>query len=227
MDFMNLPPQAVQAPAPAPGVAPATPQPPAPIPIGITTSEGGPVLGIPQTAAEMATLRAQRRELSDQLVSARNRREDLADKLEGTFVVNRTGIEQQVRLLDDRILQIEGEIARTGRLVAGAQQHLFTGTEDPSPGPNVRTDFTAISIVLTIFVLAPIAVSMARLLWRRASGARPATPAFDRENTERLQRLEAAVESIAIEMERVSEGQRFVTKLLAEQPERERVRQLE
>jgi hypothetical protein len=30
----------------------------------------------------------------------------------------------------------------------------------------------------------------------------------------RLERLEQAVESIAIEMERVSEGQRFVTKLL-------------
>jgi hypothetical protein len=32
----------------------------------------------------------------------------------------------------------------------------------------------------------------------------------------RFERLEQAVESIAIEMERVSEGQRFVTKLLAE-----------
>jgi hypothetical protein len=30
----------------------------------------------------------------------------------------------------------------------------------------------------------------------------------------RLERVEQAVESIAIEMERVSEGQRFVTKLL-------------
>ena len=33
---------------------------------------------------------------------------------------------------------------------------------------------------------------------------------------ERLARLEQAVESIAIEIERVSEGQRFVTKLLSE-----------
>ena len=32
----------------------------------------------------------------------------------------------------------------------------------------------------------------------------------------RFERLEQAVESIAIEMERVSEGQRFVTKLLSE-----------
>jgi hypothetical protein len=34
----------------------------------------------------------------------------------------------------------------------------------------------------------------------------------------RLDRIEQAVETIAIEMERVGEGQRFVTKLLAERP---------
>jgi hypothetical protein len=33
---------------------------------------------------------------------------------------------------------------------------------------------------------------------------------------ERLQRIEHAVEAMAVEVERVSEGQRFVTKLLAE-----------
>jgi hypothetical protein len=33
---------------------------------------------------------------------------------------------------------------------------------------------------------------------------------------QRLERVEQAVESIAIEIERVSEGQRFVTKLLSE-----------
>ena len=34
----------------------------------------------------------------------------------------------------------------------------------------------------------------------------------------RLDRIEQAVEAIAVEMERVGEGQRFVTKLLAERP---------
>ena len=35
----------------------------------------------------------------------------------------------------------------------------------------------------------------------------------------RLARVEQAVESIAIEMERVSEGQRFVTKILTDRPQ--------
>ena len=33
---------------------------------------------------------------------------------------------------------------------------------------------------------------------------------------ERMQRLETAIDAIAVEMERIGEGQRFVTKLLAE-----------
>jgi hypothetical protein len=35
---------------------------------------------------------------------------------------------------------------------------------------------------------------------------------------ERLARIESAVEAIAIEVERISEGQRFTTRLLTEQP---------
>jgi hypothetical protein len=34
----------------------------------------------------------------------------------------------------------------------------------------------------------------------------------------RLERIEQAVDAIAVEMERIGEGQRFVTKLLAERP---------
>jgi len=37
-----------------------------------------------------------------------------------------------------------------------------------------------------------------------------------RERDERLERLEQAVDAIAVEMERVGEGQRFMTRLLAE-----------
>jgi hypothetical protein len=40
----------------------------------------------------------------------------------------------------------------------------------------------------------------------------------DAQAAERLARIEAAVESIAIEVERISEAQRFTTKLLSERP---------
>jgi hypothetical protein len=46
--------------------------------------------------------------------------------------------------------------------------------------------------------------------------APPALPPQSREGVERIDRLERAVESMAAEMERMSEGQRFLTKLLDE-----------
>ncbi len=39
----------------------------------------------------------------------------------------------------------------------------------------------------------------------------------------RLARIESAIESLAVEMERISEGQRFTTRLLAERPEAARL----
>lgn len=63
-------------------------------------------------------------------------------------------------------------------------------------------------------VLYPLARAWARRIENR--GAPLVLPLRDVE--ERLDRIERAVESIAVEVERVSEGQRFVTKLLAERP---------
>ena len=63
-------------------------------------------------------------------------------------------------------------------------------------------------------MLYPLIRAWARRLESR--GAPMALPLRDVE--ERLDRIERAVEAIAVEVERVSEGQRFVTKLLAEKP---------
>jgi len=55
----------------------------------------------------------------------------------------------------------------------------------------------------------------ARAMWKRSSRPGPA-PAVFTETAQRLERLEASVDAIAIEIERISEGQRFVTTLLSE-----------
>ncbi|HEY2379132.1 MAG TPA: hypothetical protein VGH98_24335 [Gemmatimonadaceae bacterium] len=66
-------------------------------------------------------------------------------------------------------------------------------------------------IVMTVGALAAIGIT-ARVILLRAHRA-PQRPPLD-EN--RLQHLEQAVDAIAIEVERISEGQRYTTKLLAE-----------
>jgi hypothetical protein len=67
------------------------------------------------------------------------------------------------------------------------------------------------AIVITLLGL-PLVRVLARRLDRRDAVATPALAKIE----DRLARLEAGVDSIAVEVERISEGQRFTTKLLAE-----------
>jgi len=73
-------------------------------------------------------------------------------------------------------------------------------------------------IFTAVLVLGlPLVIVHARKLWRRDSDASTgASPATDH----RLERIEQAIDAMAVEVERISEGQRFMTKLLSD---RERV----
>ncbi len=66
------------------------------------------------------------------------------------------------------------------------------------------------SMIPVVAIGVPIARAYARRLESRPVAAIPSDVAA------RLERIEQAVDAIAIEMERVSEGQRFTTKLLSE-----------
>jgi hypothetical protein len=75
-------------------------------------------------------------------------------------------------------------------------------------------EMTAVVIVFTLAVLMPITIG---LMLRMLKGApRDVQPIADPASNARLDRLEQAMDAIAIEIERISEGQRFVTKVLTE-----------
>jgi hypothetical protein len=175
---------------------------------------------VPTTAREMAALRQRGEELSRQLRSVSGRRNELAGQLDEATGTNRAGIEQRIAQLDARIMGIEADIAQNGRLLASAPANLLnvrTETGAPPPrGPFGMNpgQLTGVTIVGTIFVLFPLAIAMARNIWRR--GSRQAPAPVSQESTERMERLEQAVDAISIEIERISEGQRFVTRLLTE-----------
>jgi hypothetical protein len=67
---------------------------------------------------------------------------------------------------------------------------------------------------LCAIVLA-IGVPLARAYSRRMD-AESRNPRLPTEVSERLERMEHALDSVALEVERISEGQRFTTKLLSE-----------
>ena len=79
-------------------------------------------------------------------------------------------------------------------------------------GPEV---LVPIAFFFTVVALV-LGIPLVRAIVRKAE--RQSLPGGDARTDDRLARIEAAVDAIAIEVERISEGQRFVTKLLAEKP---------
>jgi hypothetical protein len=190
-------------------VAPGAPSPVVLVP----TAEGT----IRYTVADLAGLRALRAELSSQLSSVTGRRRELSRALSGKDGADRAGIEQRITLLDERILQLEREIAATGQQVATATRQLRTGERRPERPANAldRGDVVGIALAFIFAVLMPLSIAIARGVWRRSS--QPALASRrDAEGEARLMRVEQALEAVAIEVERISEGQRFVTRLLTE-----------
>ena len=71
----------------------------------------------------------------------------------------------------------------------------------------------------SMIILLPLSIAYARRIWRRSA----APPALPPEFNDRMSNLERGIEAVAIEVERVGEGQRFVTQLLAEADHRRQV----
>jgi hypothetical protein len=173
-------------------------------------------LSTPLSSREIAALQARRSELSDQLQSVDSRRSKLLSQLRSTGDQTAVrGLEDRLALLDKRQLQLESDLATTGQQLSSTSAGLATTTGVPSFSGLGSGQVVAISIVAMIFVMMPLAVGLMKTLLRRSN--KPAVPpAVLTETAQRLERLESAVDTIAVEIERISEGQRFVTKLLSE-----------
>jgi archaellum component FlaC len=189
---------------------------------GITISTGdagGDAISIPtpRTKRDIDALNARRDELSNQLQSVDGRRLKLIGQLKQTGDPTAIkGLQDRLALLDARQLQLESDIQTTGQQLTSPAAGLIASTEQgPFPGGLGTGQVMGLSVLTIIFVLFPLAVGVGRSIWKRSS--RPAPPvAALAESAQRLERLEGSVDAIALEIERISEGQRFVTKLLSE-----------
>ena len=199
--------------------APQAPTPP-PTPLIVVPGVHGaqPItIPTPRTAQDLAALRSRREELSSQLISVDSRRSKLITQLKNTGdpVVTK-GLQERLALLDARQLQLESDIQTTGQQLTSASAGLI---ENTSSGPMLAGlgsgQLLALLIVFTVCVLGPLAIGFSRTLFKRASKPAP-PPMVLNDMAQRLERVEGAVDTIALEIERISEGQRFVTKLLSD-----------
>lgn len=160
----------------------------------------------------------QRSELRDQLETVQDQRRELSNQLQDPMVngANRAGLEQHIAELDTRISALDKQIADADLQVARAA--AVPGAVVPDP-PHIRQgppeEVFVLSGMFIIAVLFPLTIAYARRLWRRGAVAVTTIP---HELMDRLTRLDQAVDSIAVEVERIGEGQRFVTRVLAERP---------
>ena len=200
--------------------APAAPAAPAKAPASNVVNVGA-LAGGTLTRQDIANLRARRSELSDQLESATGRRRSLAEQVRRADGVNKAGLETRLATLDQRIVRLEGELDEVGQQLASPQAAQYVAQSRPPMNfaPPVRfsnVDPEPIIICFILFVLSPLALSISRLIWKRGSRTALQAPALREDSGERLERIEQGMDAIAIEVERVSEGQRFVTRLLSE-----------
>ncbi len=201
-----------------PPSVPAPPPPPGSLPVGVQSGVTEiPMIPIglkPLSSADVDALKAKRNELSRQLTSVQSRRDEVSTELLRTTGAGAKGLEQRLAVMDERIVQLERDIAANGRELARAPGELVN--EEAAAiryGPFSSGQLTAISIVSIVMVWGPLAWAAARMMLKRANQPKPSAQLL--EGTARLERIEQAVDAMSIEIERISEGQRFVTQLMA------------
>jgi hypothetical protein len=86
-----------------------------------------------------------------------------------------------------------------------------------NPAPFGPPDWIPMIVIAFFVMVAFIAVGVpiARAIARRMDRP-PLAPQLPGDTGARLERIEQAVEAMAVEVERISEGQRFITKLMSE-----------
>ena len=184
---------------------------PQPVPVIVK-----PGVGAPQ--AVYRAFNAQRSELDRQLDQLENKRRGLMNEIRELGPIEsagKTGIETRIADIDKRITDVEKQIAAADQAVA--QAAAVPGAIPPDPPPSPRRgppqEVFVLSGIFIIAVLFPMAIAYSRRMWKRGGAA---VTAFPQELADRLNRLDQAMDSVAIEVERIGEGQRFVTRVMTE-----------
>jgi hypothetical protein len=170
------------------------------------------------TATEMyEAARLQRRELRSQQSELQSDRRRVREQLQSAQnPADVKGLEGRLAVIDARIADVEKQLASADALVATRAAVPGVVIPEPSTAPDAE-DIIGMGMGFSLVLLFPLSIAYARRLWRRSSIVPPTLP---QEFTDRMANLERGVEAVAIEVERLGEGQRFVTQMLSESDRR-------
>jgi hypothetical protein len=199
----------------------------------------------PRTLEELSGFIARRDELTGQLASLNDQRGILAGQIErlGSDPAVRNAPLERLRAIDARIAKLEKDIQASDELIAQAKANLAgregTATVTPAPPPSIP-DFPLIPpgewvigqqqpwrarFVNDLQTTAPAVLASVLLLgavgyWWISRSVRGQLAKLIGMQSARLEELQRSVDTVAVEMERVSENQRYVTKLVGDKQER-------
>jgi hypothetical protein len=176
-----------------------------------------PPVQVPGT--DIATMQAQLGDLVVQHEGLQAQWNGLKSQLDQMLRNNpaRPGVQQQWADVGSQKAKVEGDIAQLRARIA-QREGLPVGTPvipvpPPRLGPNLDIVIPAIT-AMTVILAFPVALAWARRILRGAPKADPVS----HDQAMRLERMEQAIDTIAIEVERISEGQRFVTRVMTDRP---------
>jgi hypothetical protein len=192
----------------------------------------------PRTRPELDALMLRRSELQGQLRTAEERRAALAAQASNMPPEQRGALTGRLATLDQRIERLEAQVLQLDQaiemglanpaVVGGAGGEAIDVPPTPGVPPvihvpevftTVPTDPTGVHpevIVAGTLVSLSMMALVAWVTWRRAMSRFARTHGASLGATADVARLQQSVDAMAIEVERISEGQRFLTKVLNE-----------
>ena len=183
-------------------------------------SPTAPVLaggGSPSASAVYEALRHANNVLREQRRELEGQRRQLTNDIERSDnAISQKGIEQRIGTVDQRLAAIDKQIADNEALVAKAAAVPGAVVEQPPPPPRPGPPEEAYALgAFFVFIVGlPLSIAYARRIWRRSAVAISKMP---QEIYDRFARVDQSLDAIAIEVERIGEGQRFLMRMQAEQ----------
>lgn len=196
-----------------------------PVPPELPQTPGTPV-AVAQVPVEMLQIQAAALvrqlaglEVQGQYLEHQSEADGISQAARAQIDANRANVDVQIAQARADLENVRGQIA--ARAHVPMSRISENGQVEIQPPPRQHSDpdpemVVGLTFALLMVIAIPISIAYARRIWR--GKPQLSMPKAD-EIAPRLDRIEQAMDAIAIEVERVSEGQRFVTKILAERPQ--------